>query len=111
MGLRDWTVSVGHDPPEFEDDLASVETGRGRRDLLVRVRRDFDSLDWQQRQYVIAHELAHALVRDLFYALRHVEEELSGSTRRVFESQLQLEEERLVDVIARIAARSLPLPT
>lgn len=105
MGLRDWSIIVDHELPVSGND-AEIDLHVERKLGRLRVQ----DLDAEDTRHAIAHELGHALLRDLMETVRGgVADELSGSARRVFLASVQREEERLVDVLATVFEPVLPL--
>jgi len=110
IGLRDWIVQVAHEPP-LSAARATAQIAQGRRLIQLRFADDEEYLPLEEMRHDFVHELAHALVEDLWQTVRvGIEDELSGAAYRVYISQVQRELERLVDVMATGLAARVPLP-
>jgi hypothetical protein len=105
MGLRDWTFIVAHDRPA--DNVAEIDLHPERKIGRLRIQ-DID--EPEALRHAIAHELCHALTRDLLATVTDgVEGELAGAGLRVYLASVRREEERLADVLATILGPVLPL--
>lgn len=109
IGLRDWTVQVGHDPPTSEA-VATAQIATGRKLILLRFHPDEELRSPENVRHDFVHELAHALVEDLWQTVSDVTDEFGGSALRIYLRSVQREMERLVDQIATCIAPSAPLP-
>lgn len=109
MQMRDWTVSVAHEPPAVPDAVMTVDLAVERKLMRLRAAPVFWELDEPDRRHHLTHECAHALLRDMYETVRAgISEELSGTALRVFIGQVRTEKERAVDVIASVIAPLLP---
>jgi hypothetical protein len=111
MGLRDWIVQVAHDGPVTPGVRATAQIAEGRKLIQVAFVDDLETLSAEEQRHVFVHELAHALVEDLWQSVRvGVREEIGGAAYRVFIAQVQREAERLVDQIATAVETGMVLP-
>lgn len=110
MQLRDWEVTVAHDPLIGVDVLLAVELHPERRLLRLRRTTLFYEVGEAERRHALTHELAHTMLRDLYETVRRTaEQEIGGAAYRVFVGQVRLEMERLADTMAVVIAPSMPV--
>lgn len=112
MGLRDWDFEVDHDPPTIDGALAEIELHGERRVGRLRVHGGgWEAAEPEEKRHAIAHELAHAMVRDLMEAVRAgARQEFGGAALRLYLLTVEREHEKLADVIATAVGPVLPLP-
>lgn len=111
MGLRDWDLEVEHGPPLIDGAVAEIELHPERRLGRLRVDSHWDGLEPDDQRHAIAHELAHAMARDLMETVRTgTRDEFSGSAYRIFMGTVEREHEKLADLIAVAVGPVLPLP-
>jgi hypothetical protein len=111
IGLRDWTVQVGHEPPERAEATATAQIATGRKLILLRFHEDEELRSPEHIRHDYTHELTHALVEDLWQTVSDgVRDEFGGAALRIYLGSVQREMERLVDTIATGLAARVPLP-
>lgn len=111
MGLRDWDLEVVHERPTTDGAHAEIELHPERRIGRLRVGPSWDHLEPDEQRHVLAHELAHAMVRDLMESVRAgARQEFGGAALRLYLLTVEREHEKLADVIAVAVGPVLPLP-
>lgn len=111
MGLRDYTLDAGHEPPMIDGALAEVRIAEGRRHARVRVAEDFQEHSLEEQRHALVHELVHPLLAHLMEAVEGgVRDELGGAAFRVYVGTVRREAERVTDVLASVIAPSMELP-
>lgn len=59
LGLKDWTVELGDQPPMDEDALAELHPTEGRKWAVIRICSHFGKLSPEEQRSAIIHELLH----------------------------------------------------
>lgn len=109
MALRDWTITVAHDPPGDAESVMLVELAAEQKRLRLRAAPDFWAMTDREKRRHLAHELVHAHLRDLWETTRQaIAHEVGGASGRVLTRQIAIEKERVVDVLATVLAPHLP---
>lgn len=102
MGLLDWIIGIGDEPPEPRN-LAECDARYGRKIAWIHLSESFfNSTPVRQRQTIV-HELLHA---HNAHAEHLLHDELSDTALRAY----TLAHEYAIDGIAEAWSRSLPLP-
>jgi hypothetical protein len=102
MGLRDWTIIVGFEPPGANYS-ADIDCRYGRKVAVIRFSDNFLESDPDRQRQTIAHELLHCHfepMRRLMLAM--VETSICDATHLPFEYG--------IDGVAEEWAKFLPLP-
>lgn len=111
MGLYDWALRLGDDPPNIEGAAASNYTVYGRQYATIRFDDEwFDYEPDELRTYVV-HELVHCHTAKMCWAFDNVKDVLGeGSLYRLANMAFTDAHEMTVDAIATAWAKTLPLP-
>lgn len=104
MGLRDWTVCVGDDPPAKKHLMAEADCTYGRKYVAIELSDLFLDRPEAEQRATICHELVHAHLA----AMHHYLHRTLGDGK--WEAYL-LTMEYAVDGIAESWAPRLPLPS
>lgn len=116
MGLRDWEIWLGDNPPDGHPAVAwhvyggSCEVVHRRHAACIRVHDGW--VDWpdEQIRYVMVHELLHCHFAPIQEHHLHAEAHFSKSEWVIFDNTFDDAMEHHIDALATAWAQMLPLP-
>lgn len=110
MGLRDWTITFNEDAPAEEDAGGRVEIVYGRKYASIQIHAAWTTDTPETLRYYCVHELVHAHLEPMRWALNSVQTLLGSMAFEVLEGAHTDALEVAIDGIAREWATHLPLP-
>lgn len=115
LNLHDWIFIVVHEEPESThgrgDPGASFGALWGRRRAQLRFGEYFwEQADAREQTEIVAHEMLHAHLEDVWDAATVIEDELAPGVYRVFRQSVIVSVEYATDQLAVAFAPFLPPP-
>ena len=103
LGLDRWEIEVAWtEPVDEEDSLAEIEPHNPYEVAVLRLCCSWSGWDRRTLNTIIAHELCHLVIRDLWLAAESVESFAPAEAWRVFKARWDHHEEQAVDRLARM---------
>jgi hypothetical protein len=102
LGLDRWDIEVAWTEPLNEDVLAEIDPHNPYDVAVLRLCSAWSDWDRRTLNTIIAHELCHLVIRDLWLAAESVESFAPAEAWRVFKARWDHHEEQAVDRLARM---------
>lgn len=110
MGLRDWRLTLSHEPPDDQDAAAQCNVTHGSKRAVIRVASDWPSWTQEDARHYMTHELLHCHMAPTTWAVfnaKHVVSE--GMMDMLSDGHLDALEVG-IDGIALAWAETMPMP-
>jgi hypothetical protein len=103
LGLERWEIEIAWtEPLNEEETLAEIEPHNPYDVAVLRLSSAWSAWDRRTMNTIVAHELCHLVVRDLWLAAESVESFAPAEAWRVFKARWDHHEEQAVDRLARM---------
>jgi len=110
MHLRDWRLTLSHDPPDDQEAAAQCNVTHGSKRAVIRVATDWPSWTPADARHYMTHELLHCHLAATTWAIFNAKHVVSqGMMDMLSDGHLDALEVG-IDGIALAWAETLPLP-
>jgi hypothetical protein len=109
LELQGWEITVSREAADITAH-ADIEVHDQRRTADLRIARDFFTQSPERQRLILAHELAHVISSRLDRVIENLEEPLGKIGYALLEPNFIDATERMVEHLARLIARELPIP-
>lgn len=110
MGLRDWLLHLAHDPPDDPNHYAVCSTYQGQNVATIAFATNWPTWTPDLLRMTVVHELLHCHTHRWREPLDGVQEIIGNQVYVPVMQATRLNNELLIDNIARAWAETLPLP-
>src|SRR5260370_433444 len=101
LGLDRWDIEVAWTEPVNEEVLAEIDPHNPYDVAVLRLCSAWSDWDRRTLNTIIAHELCHLVIRDLWLAAESVESFAPAEAWRVFHARWELHDEQADDPLAK----------